>query len=240
MTGSRRNALLALSLVLMTTLIAGDALAQQRQSGTSRSSGASKPPIEISATYGSMWGGNISTIYGTLRTGTGPSYGFAIDIPVQPAMAVELSYTRQDGSLDWDTRGSKETLTDMSVNYWQIGAIRGLLDGKVRPFISTSIGATYYSPADGTVTFDEDGDGNYETYNVGTSTKLSFILGVGVKSYFGEAEKIGLRASFKVLPTLYNTSGGVWFGTGGASLGITGNAIWQWEAAIGLTVKLGG
>ena len=56
----------------------------------------------------------------------------------------------------------------------------------------------------------------------------------------GEAEKIGLRASFKVLPTLYNTSGGVWFGTGGASLGITGNAIWQWEAAIGLTVKLGG
>ena len=228
-----------LVVLLVTSVTVTDSLAQ-RQSGTSRSSSASKPPIEISATYGSMWGGNISTFNGTLRTATGPSYGFAIDIPLHPAAALELSYTRQDGALDWDTRGSKETLTNMSVNYWQIGAIRGLIDGKVRPFISTSIGATYYSPADGTVTFDEDGDGNVETYNVGTSTKLSFILGVGVKSYFGQAEKIGIRASFKVLPTLYNTSGGVWFGTSGASLGITGNAIWQWEAAIGLTVKLGG
>ncbi len=227
MTELRRNTLLALSLVLMTATITGEAVAQQQ------SAAGGKPPIEISATYGSMWGGNIGTFNGTLRTATGPSYGLQLDIPVHPAMSLELSYTRQDGALDWDSRGTTTKLTDMSVNYWQIGAIRGLIDGKVRPFVSTSIGVTYYSPTNGTV--DIDGD----IYNVGTSTNLSLSLGVGVKSYFGEAEKIGLRASFKVLPTFYNTNGGLWFGSDGAALGITGNAIWQWEAAVGLTVKLG-
>ena len=60
-----------------------------------------------------------------------------------------------------------------------------------------------------------------------------------MKAFFGEAERFGLRGSFKVLPTFYGSSGGVWLGGGGASLGITGYGIWQWEAAIGLTVKLG-
>jgi len=238
MTGFRRNTLLALSLVIMTTLLCtSDAMAQRRggarSGGGGGGGGGERPPIEFSATYGSMWGGNISTYYGTLRTATGPSFGFALDVPLDPVTALELSYTRQEGGLDWDTRGSKDRLTDMSVNYWQIGAIRGLIEGQVRPFVSTSLGVTYYSPEKGTVVIED------ETYNVGTMTKFSFVIGVGAKAYFGEAQRFGLRGSFKVLPTLYNTGGGVWFGTGGASLGITGNAIWQWEAAIGLTVKLG-
>ncbi len=230
--------MLVISFALMATLCTGEALAQRR-GGSQKAGGAGattgpKPPIELSVTYGSMWGGNIQTYNGKIRTATGPSYGIALDIPLHPAMALELSYTRQDGGLDYDTRTGKERLTDMSVNYWQIGAIRGLLDGKVRPWISTSLGATYYSPTEGTVIIDGD------EYRAEGATKFSFIIGLGAKTYFGKAERIGLRASIKVLPTLYNTGAGVWFGSGGASLGVTGNAIWQWEAAIGLTVKLGG
>ena len=231
-------ALLALTLILTVSLVTGDALAQGRRGGGTTTSSAStwqKPPIELSATYGSMWGGNIQMLNGKLRTATGPSVGIALDIPLHPYAALELSYTRQDGAMDWDPNGGAvETLSDMSVNYWQIGAIKGMLDGAVRPFVSTSLGATYYSPTESQVTIDGT------TYQLSSATKFSFIIGVGAKAYFGEAQRFGLRASFKVLPTLYNTGGGVWFGTGGASLGITGNAIWQWEAAIGLTVKLGG
>jgi len=227
MSGLRRFTALAFGLILLTGICADGALAQ----GTG---GGAKPPTELSVTYGSMWGGNIQALEGKFRTATGPSWGFAIDVPVHPAMSVEVSYTRQDGGLDWDSRGTKERVTDMSVNYWQIGAIRGLIDGKVRPFVSTSLGVTHYGLNDGTLDFDG------ETYNVGSATKFSFVIGVGVKSYFGEAEKIGLRASMKFMPTLYNTGAGIWVGGGGASLGITGNAIVQWEAAIGLTVKLGG
>lgn len=223
--------LLAVGLLVVTVFGASDILAQGASQG--------KPPIEFSATYGSMWGGNIDTIKGKLRTGTGPSYGFALDIPVHPTMALELSYTRQDGSLDLDNRSGVQTLTDMSVNYWQIGAVRGLLSGKVRPFVTMGLGATYYSPSSSSVAFDE-GTVDEETYNISTQTKFSLMLGVGFKTYFGKTEKIGLRASFKTLPTLYDTSGGLWFGTGGASVGVSGSAIWQWEAAAGLTVKFGG
>jgi len=231
MNSFRRTALPILCLLLVVSLGAGDALAQRGGGG---GGGGLAGPIELSATYGSMWGGNISTYNGKLRTATGPSLGIALDFPLHPAMSLEVSYTRQDGGVDYDSRGSKERLTDMSVNYWQIGAIRGLIDGKVRPFVTTSLGATYYSPSESSVTIDGD------EYNVSSNTKFSFTIGVGFKTYFGEAEKIGLRASFKTMPTLYNTGGGVWFGAGGASLGVTGNAIWQWEAAAGLTVKFGG
>ena len=224
---SRHFSLLALGLILMTSLGASDALAQSGGGGLAG-------PIEFSATYGSMWGGNVGTRLGKIRTATGPSLGLALDIPVHPAMAVELSYTRQDGALDYENRSGTTTLTDMSVNYWQIGAVRGLTDGKVRPFVTTSLGATYYSPSESTVEFEG------ETFNVSSNTKFSFILGAGFKAYFGKAEKIGLRATMKVMPTLYNTGGGVWFGSGGASVGLTGDAIWQWEAAAGLTVKFGG
>jgi len=228
MSGYRKNSLVALSLVMMMTLLCtGTALAQPGGGG------GGKPPIEVSVTYGSMWGGNIQAYNGKLRTATGPSYGIALDIPLQPAMSLELSYTRQDGGLNWDSMGTTTELTDMSVNYWQIGAIRGLIDGAVRPFVTTSLGATYYSPSSSTVEIDDT------TYNISTMTKFSFVIGVGVKAYFGEAEKIGLRASFKTLPTIYNAGGGAWFGSGGASVGVTGSTIWQWEAAIGLTVKLG-
>jgi len=230
MSALRKTVLVALSLALITSMGAGDVLAQQRGGG----GGGLAGPIELSATYGSMWGGNISTYAGKLRTATGPSYGIALDFPLHPAASLEISYTRQDGAIDWDSRGTKETLTDMSVNYWQIGGIKGLIDGPIRPFVTTSLGVTYYSPTESTITIDG------ETINTSSATKFSMVLGVGVKAYFGKAEKIGIRASFKTMPTLYNTGAGLWFGAGGASLGVTGNAIWQWEVAGGLTVKLGG
>ena len=115
-----------------------------------------------------------------------------------------------------------------------VAFVRGLTEGKIRPFVTTSLGATYYSPSASSVLFEG------ETINMESATKFSFTIGLGFKAYFGKAEKIGIRASIKTLPTLYNAGGGVWFGTGGASVGVTGNAIWQWEAAAGLTVKFGG
>jgi len=229
--------ILTIALFLATSLVAQDAMAQGRRgqsSGAPTATAAPRPPIEISATYGSMWGGNIDIFKGKLRMATGPSASIAIDIPLHPAAMLELSYTGQNGGLDHDWQGQKVRLTDMSVNYWHIGAIKGLLAGPVRPWVSTSIGATHYGVKESEITIDD------ETFRVESMTKFSFIIGAGVKAYFGKAEKVGLRASIKVLPTLYNTGAGLWVGGGGASVGVTGNAIWQWEAAIGLTVKLGG
>jgi hypothetical protein len=232
-------------MALLLTAVADDALAQRRggSSQPRQLPPGFTPYLEASATYGSMWGGNIDLSYGAttrkIRTGTGPSYAFALAYNLHPMQAVEFSYTRQEGSLDLDYQGLR-TLTDMSVNVWHIGSVRYLAPpGKVRPFIMGSLGATYFSPESDTIILDEDDPANTTIYTR-TATKFSFSFGLGVKSYFGEAEKVGIRASLKVIPTLYNTSGGLWFGSGGGGATVSGNALWQWEAAIGLTVKLGG
>ncbi len=233
-------------MAIMLAAVADDALAQRRSGGGSQSKQLPPgytPNLELSATYGSMWGGNIDLSYGInsrkLRAGTGPSYAFALAYNLHPMQAVEFSYTRQEGSLDLDYKGLR-TLTDWSVNFWHIGSIRYLAPpGKVRPFVLLSLGATYFSPSEGTFILDLD-DPDNTVVHTQSSTKFSFNFGLGAKAYFGKAEKIGIRASFKVMPTFYNTWGGMYFGSGGAGLTVSGNAIWQWEAAAGLTIKFGG
>jgi hypothetical protein len=225
--------------VVLLVALAGDAMAQARRSPARPAAGGFEPHLEISGHWGQMWGGNVDVGYSgwnqtrKIRTGTGSSYGIQLGYSVHPMQTVEVSYTRQDGKLDYDYQGLR-TLFDMSVNFWHLGSLRYLTPpGKVRPFVMASIGATYFSPSQST--FELDG----ETFDARSSTKLSFGLGLGFKAYFGEAEKFGLRATFRTLPTLYDAGAGIWFGTGGAGLSVGGSAIWQWEAAAGLTVKLG-
>ncbi len=237
-TQMRTVLVLALLAVVFTTG-ASEALAQQQppQQQPAPRRAPAKPAIEFSATYGSMWGGNIELINGKLRTGTGGSWGFALDVPVRPGMWLEATYNRQESSLDWDERGGgTEKLTNMTANFWHLGTIRALTPpgGAIMPYVQGSLGATYLVPEASQVTIDGS------TYDIDSITKFSIAFGVGFKSYFGEAKKFGLRGSFKVISTLFNSSGGVYFGTGGAGLGISGSGIWQYEAAGGLTVKFGG
>ena len=229
-------------MVVLLISVTDDAMAQRRAAGgqSSRPPAGFSPYLELSATYGSMWGGNIDLTYGLnsrkIRTGTGPSYGFALDYNIHPMQAIEISYTRQDGSLDLDYQGIR-TLTPMSVNVWHIGSLRTLAPGKVQPFVLFSLGATYFSPSEASFLMDED-DPDSIVY-IQSATKFSLSFGVGFKAYFGEAEKIGIRASFKAMPTFYNTGASLWFGSSGGGVAVSGNAIWQWEIAGGLTVKFG-
>jgi len=225
-----RKSLLTLGLFTMLAMPAFAATASQR-------TGYSTPPLEFSATYGSMWGGHISTAPGNLRTGTGPSWGLNLEYPVARNSWLALRYTRQSGSLDWDPRlGAKRTLTDMNVNVWQIGSVQtfGPSRARVVPFATGSLGLTYMTPSASGVTI----DGN--NYTLGSMTKFSIAAGIGFKAYLGQAQRVGLRFSLQTISTIYDSAGGVYFGTGGAELGISGSGIWQYEVAGGMLVKFGG
>lgn len=226
--GSRLITLVAI-VATLTALTTGTAWAQR--------AGRSGEPMELSATYGSMWGGNLGLRNGKLRLGTGPAMGFNLDVPIGGGRYVEAGYTRQDGSLDWDPRlAAKTSLSDMSVNFWQLGALQTFSrpGAPFIPFATGSLGATYMSPSAGSITIDGT------DYPLNSVTKFSITFGVGFKAYFGQAQKVGLRGSFKVLSTLYDAGAGIFFGPGGVDLGISGSGIWQYEAAGGLTVRFGG
>jgi hypothetical protein len=229
MTQFSRAAAAVLLVAVVATIPASDAVAQRV--------GAARPAIEISGTYGSMWGGNIPLNTGKLRSATGDAWGVALSYPLQPGMWVELGYNHQGGALDWDpNRNNKVTLTDMSVNHWHVSGVRGFgrPGGAAVPFVIGGLGLTHFSPDARTVSI------NGEDYAVDSVTKFAVNFGAGFKAYFGEAKRVGIRATFRVFSTLYDASGGFYFGSGGAGLGVGGSALWQYEAAGGLTIKFGG
>jgi hypothetical protein len=223
-------------LALVVLLLDAGAAAAQRRGGARDSGpvrGAGAESLDITAAYGHMWGGSVGTSRGTLRLDTDASWFFALDIPVDTATWLELAYTRQDTRLNLDRRGGRTSLSDMSVNYWHVGGVRGLPRGNVIPYVSGSLGVTYYSPAESRVTVDGD------TFGLDSATKFSLGLGLGAKVFLGEARRFGLRAQFRTLATFYGGSSGIWFGTGGAGVSFSGSAVWQWEVSGGVTVRLG-
>jgi len=214
------------ALLLMSLLGISQAPAQNRSSAVGES-------LDLSATYGHMWGGHINTNRGTFRLATAGAWGLQLDIPVDEAAWVEVAYLRQDTQVNEDYRGAITKLTDMSVNYWQIGGVRGAYYGDVVPFISFSLGLTYYSPTESSVELGEN------TYTAESATQFSMILGGGLKTFFGDAKRVGIRAQFRILSTLYNTGAGFWIGSGGGTVSFGGSAVWQYEVSGGLVVRFG-
>lgn len=218
-------------LVLVLFLSVTDAAAQYRRRAPSPRT--SDQAVELSGSYGHMWGGHISLRNGKLRINTAPAWSGALDIPVARDTWVELSYTRQSTAMRLDRLTEKRDLSDMSVNYWQIGGLKGVKMGNVMPFGLVSLGITHYGMKETSVRVDG------KTYPMESITRFSMRFGVGFKAYFGRAEKVGIRAQFMLMPTIFDASGGLWFGSGGVDVGLYGQGVWQYEVSGGLTLKFG-
>jgi hypothetical protein len=189
---------------------------------------------EISGSWGWMWGGSASALVGKFRLDDSANYGATLGVPVAFLSWAEFQYTYQSTAMTLDGQGLSQSLTDMDVHFFQLAAARGLKDGPAVPYLLGGIGTTWFNPAQSAIIINGTG------YNLDSSWKLSFVLGLGVKVWLGEAEKVGLRLQFRTLPTLYNSSTGVWVGGGGGGISINGSAVWQFDVSAGVTVKLGG
>ena len=81
--------------------------------------------VEVTPFYGYMFAGKVTGYYGDLNIRDASMYGLMLDINVQKGMQVELYYSRTDTRADFvEYRGSTYKLTDMSVNYIQLGFLR--------------------------------------------------------------------------------------------------------------------
>ena len=213
-------------LVLLTTLVSIGPVADVAY--------AAPMTPEISGSWGWMWGGSAGSRVGTLRLDSSSSYSGTLSVPVAFLSWAEAQYTYQGTAMTLDGQGLFDSLTDMDVHFFQLAAVRGVKDGPVVPYLLAGIGTTWFNPAESVIFIDN------ERFDLSSSWKLSFVLGLGVKVWLGEAEKVGLRLQFRTLPSLYNSSTGIWVGGGGGGVSISGNAVWQFDVSAGLTVKLGG
>jgi opacity protein-like surface antigen len=191
--------------------------------------------LEITPYYGYMFAGKVMGYDGDLNVRNDGMYGLIVDIAVNPAMQIELYYSRSDTRIDFvEFRGPTYKLTDASVNYFQVGVLRQVKKmNNIVMYGVGSLGATLFSPS-GESYNEAPIDYYYEDWWL-----FSLTLGGGAKIFF--SEKIGLRLEGRLMMPITWAGGGFMVGTGGSGFYLGGgSAILQGSLMAGLTFKLGG
>jgi hypothetical protein len=184
-----------------------------------------RPGVEITLQGEYLWTSSLDATYGTTSgkfdIDDNPAAGFIIDVDVRPGTQLEFFYLRQKSSVTFQSfTQPKQALYDLTTTYYQIGAIQGYKRGKAMPFTGFTLGATSFDPE----------------IQAETQWKFSVTLNVGVKVYINE--RIALRFHGRALSSFLDTGAGLWIGTGGVSMGLSGYGIWQWDLGGGLVILL--
>jgi hypothetical protein len=155
---------------------------------------------------------------GDLDIGDSPVWGFEVDVNLHPGAQLALLYSRQDSDLSYKTGGVKYDVSDVSVEYFQIGGIGGVRQGKVLPFGMVTLGATRFA---------------YKNIQAADDVwKFSIILGLGAKYY--ASERIGLRVQATLPWTMMSGGTGMGCGTGGCYTTVGGTGVAQFLATAGM------
>jgi len=184
----------------------------------SAGSGTQKPIVEITPFAGYGLGGEFEE-YSTdtkLTVAEEPVYGLTVDWPAGASTQYEFFFSQQQTGLNSSRSTTPpEALTDLTISYAHIGGLLNFGNDRVRPFFGGGLGVTYFNPQD-----------------YGSETKFSINLGGGVKLFL--TERFGIRLEGRGFGTLVDNN--VWFssGSGGTTIGVTGDAFWQFQLNLGL------
>jgi len=211
--------LTVLTLVLLSFLFQSNVFAQK---------------LEVTPFYGYMLAGKVVGYQGDLNVRDASMYGLMLDINVQKGMQIELYYGRTDTRADFvEYRGPTVKLTDVSVNYFQLGFLRTVQKvNNIEMYGIGSLGATLFSPSGKPY---KEGPNNvyYEDWWL-----FSITAGGGAKVFF--SERIGLRFEGRIMMPITWAGGGFAVGTGGSGMYLGGgSAILQASLTAGLIVRLG-
>ena len=186
--------------------------------------------VEIVPFAGYMFGGSIKYYEGKLKIDNGMNYGVSVLVPVHQLLDVEINYTRMDSKASFSSYvgypNFSDRETNLATNYIQIGGISKFYsqNTKVTPFGSLSIGATWFSPS----------DGSFQDV-----WRFSAALGLGVKVML--SDRIGIMLRGRMLMPMYFGGVGMYVGSGGS--GVSVNSVvapLQGDFNGGLIIKLGG
>jgi hypothetical protein len=209
---------ITLALIVGILIISTSAWAQQDTTGSTAYKPTRAPRFDIIPMVGYVWTLSQSATYNTtsgdIDIKDGEYYGIAVDIYAVPYMQIRLLYRRQDSQLTFKRAGVTEDISDVAVEYWHIGAIKGMQKGKVLPFTGLSLGGTRFAL---------ESEDNW---------KFSMIFSLGAKVHLND--RIGLMVAGQ-MPFSF-TGAFVGVGTGGVSIGGTGIA--QFDVTGGLVITL--
>ena len=186
----------------------------------------SAKPFQVGAYASWVFGGKTSTYEGDLNMVNSGALGFTASMEVKPQTHIEFFYHRQDTRLDLERKpqGGKETLFDMSVEYYQGGVIQESQAGKVRPYGAFTLGAVRFNP---------------KTPEYNDEWEFAITFGGGVK-VLSDKGNFGLRLHARLLLPILWGGGSFYFGSGGSGVGISaGSSIAQFDLGAGVFLAFG-
>ena len=155
-------------------------------------------------------------------------FGVGIGSEVVPGSFAELRWIYSDPYM----RASGNSLLNGSEkfrvqsHYFQLGGLRQVQRGRTAFFGGATIGAALYQPSSLVLS-------SGKTYSFSDTWRFAFTLGLGFKVDLNS--KLALRFDANVAAPVLFSSGGLYVGSGGAGLTVSGGVpIWQWNFMGGL------
>lgn len=228
------NKLYILAITLFSTFLA---TGQASQYGSSAPS--ADVQVEVTPLVGYQMGASTNSYYGKLRYRDGISYQIAMNFDIVDVAEIELSYNVSSSYLQLDNHsyypnppvyGSR---IDANYHFYQIGVLKGVRMGNIKPYGLFSLGAAQMSfPNKSQI---EDG------YSTSDIWRFAFNLGLGVKYYL--SDRVGIRLQGKLnLPVSgvgFGVGCGVGSGGGGCGSGVSTTSYFvQGEVQAGLILVL--
>jgi len=192
----------------------------------------SRGQIEIGGFVGWTVSTDASTFNGNVIIDGATDYGGTIDYSVRPGYAVELLYAYVPTNARFAAFNpalSSADKTSLGLHWIQIGGAVGRPFGRIEPFGAITAGIVIIHP--GSVRLN---DGS--TYSGEDTVRFAFTAGLGFKVWV--TENIGLRFEARALVPVYFSGGGIWVGTGGAGVGLSGGIPFaQFDFTGGVSVR---
>jgi hypothetical protein len=180
--------------------------------------------IEITPTFGYMFGGSIRGYDAEADLSDNINYGGSIGLQMDAQGWLEFTYIGQSSTATIRRYGiiDDEREIDLHTSYIHVGVSRESQLGDVTPFGSLSLGLTIFNPKES---------------GLSSHTFSSVNFGAGVKALVGES--VGIKLQGRLLVPVAFAGGTVWCGTGGCGLGYASYAtIVQGDFSLGVFYRL--
>jgi len=178
--------------------------------------------FEIAPFAGYRFGGDFFELISSRRLDLdgATAFGVAVDVPTSsPGSQFEAFVTHQQAHVAVPTYPGGETRRwSMTVDHYQVGGLHEFDPGRVRPFLTGSVGLTRYGTT---------GD---------NEIRFGFAAGGGVKLI--PAGNIALRLESRVFGTFVDANGQAFAcGPGTCLVAFNADVLWQMEFTAGLVIR---
>lgn len=151
-------------------------------------------------------------------------FGLVFDIRESANTQWEIFYSQQQTEADTSVVAPMQPVTDIDIQYLQVGGTYVADGERARPFLAATLGATRFDP--GPLTFDSE---NF------------FSFGVGAGWYLRASERLSFRLEARALGTLLRSDSDLFCETGPddnvCALVADGDFFWQLQTSLGVALR---